>query len=88
MTRNVVGELTACSICGCTETDPCGPNSCGWALGAPPLCSACVEFLLNLRSGRRVLAILRACNIRRDVFALLAAIGSRWQRRARKGRHR
>lgn len=86
MTRDVAGELTACAICGCTEVDPCAPNSCSWALGSPALCSTCVEFLLNIRSGRRLLAILRACGIRRDVFALLAAIGSVWQRRARKRR--
>jgi hypothetical protein len=88
MTRDVGGELTACVVCGCTETDPCAPNSCSWALGAPALCSACAEFLLNIRSGRRLLAILRACNVRRDVFALLAAIGSHWQRRKRKARGR
>jgi len=75
MTRDVGGELRTCVVCGCTEVDACSPNSCSWALGAPSLCSACAEFLLNVRRVRRAFAILRACGIRRGLNEVLVAIG-------------
>jgi hypothetical protein len=43
----------ACSVCGCTQECACLPASCSWVTTSnpndPPLCTACVYFLANVR---------------------------------------
>lgn len=39
-----------CTVCGCTDDDACQPDNCHWVSLAPPICSACIVFLDNIRS--------------------------------------
>lgn len=48
-----VPAAASCTICGCTEARACLPASCAWVPTSnpkdPPLCTACVYFLANVR---------------------------------------
>jgi len=48
----------ACKVCGCSEERACRPFGCSWVTRRPPVCSACVQFFMNVRDRDKLVAAL------------------------------
>lgn len=63
--RDPAAPVLTCELCGCTDEEACGPDGCSWVVQEPtPACSACVLFLLNVRSVEKRTKILDAAGVK------------------------